>query len=161
MKIDKFCKELNKYLDDLQDEDKGVIGLTEELELPEITFTFNIACYLIAANNKLNISLENKTGQIRNLGRGGYTDISLFSKDKTHLFEIEHENYIKNKWVKTVQNLSKFKKAKYKVIIAYTNDKYLKEELINDFKKHTKNKKNFFLIYSNDDNLKDYVLFKE
>ena len=87
MDIDNFFEQFRKKIDEVLDE-ATFIGLENIDELEDGTYTFlmNIVIYEIAKNNQLSIIPENPTG------RGGYSDISLFSKDgKIKYIEIEHE----------------------------------------------------------------------
>lgn len=138
----KFNEKMNLLVDDII-----FIGLIDKDELEDATWTmlFNTAMYLTIdefnKNNevKLSIAPEEATG------RGGYSDVSVFSNDgKIKYFEIEHENrpkskvknttrFIKTSLEKAIYNLSKSDAAS-KIIITYYFDDYRRKEVIEDFK---------------------------
>lgn len=144
LNIEIFLEKFNEKMDLLTDS-TIFVGLVDEYVLESSTWTmlFNTAIFLaIDEFNKngvkLSIAPEEPTG------RGGYSDISIFSSDgKVKYFEIEHENnpegivrkrtFIKNNLEKAVYNLSKSSSIS-KIIITYYSDYYKRKELIEDFK---------------------------
>ena len=150
LSIETFLEKFNEKMELLVD---GTIfvGLVDANELESSTWTmlFNTAIFLVVEefnkeDLKLSIAPEEPTG------RGGYSDISIFSCDgKVKYFEIEHENnpewivrkrtFIKNNLEKAVYNLSKSSSIS-KIIITYYSNYYKRKELIEDFKRF-KNKR--------------------
>ncbi len=118
MDINIFFNEFKKYIDYLNDE--GVLIGNEdpdELEDGIFTYEFNISMYLLAKYNLLSILPEHR------IGRGGYSDILLCSRDgKNKIIEIEHENqpFTKsNGNLKLTHNLEKFFQNKRKSDVIY------------------------------------------
>ena len=157
MDINQFFKEFKTEVDLLLEEDV-LIGLERIDELEDGTYTllFDIAMYHIAKKNNFTLLPEHPTG------RGGYSDITLFSSDgKKKLFEVEHENRPlhknKNKRIaiyKSLDNLN-LSKARYKILITYTYKNISAEELLDKCIKYLQEKRlkieNLFLIYAKED----------
>ncbi|MBI2143745.1 hypothetical protein HYU17_01170 [Candidatus Woesearchaeota archaeon] len=156
MKIEKFFKEFESEIDTLLEE--GVfIGLKEFDVLADATFTllFDVAMYNIARRN--NLTLVPEKG-VRKGGRGGYSDITLYSHDgKEELIDVEHENKPireqkgKRAIEKSIDNLM-ISRAKYKVLVTYTyqyiNANELKGLCKDYLDKNYPDRNDFYLCYA-------------
>lgn len=125
MNVEMFFNEFKKEISSLMRED--VIGIEDTLRPGIFTFLFNVAMYKIAKKNHLRIFPE------RAVGRGLYSDIALYTKDKKEfIIEIEHENepfrkgglkYILT-FEKELIKLLFHSKAKYKILITYRPERF-------------------------------------
>ncbi len=176
--IEYFFQKFKEKMDLLLD-DNIFIGLYDKDELEDSTWTmlFDTAIFLAVKelNDKhgLNLSIAPEEAT----GRGGYTDISIFSSDgKIKYFQIEHENrpksrikntrrLIKTSLEKTVYNLSK-SDANSKIIITYYFDDYKREELNKDIEQYknkwvkSNNNANLFLFLASSDKASEFDLIK-
>lgn len=146
--------EFKRKLDQMLDEDT-FIGSEDDIDyLSPGTFTLLIDTlfYFIAKEYNLSLLPENA------VGRGGYSDILLCSKDGTKKFvEIEHENLnchrnrIRKAIVKSLRNL-RHSEANIKILITYyeTNTRKLILDICKEYQKRYM-VKNLYLFIANQD----------